>query len=456
MRILTNPRILNEEYYGTNNELKKAEIALEKLKVKINKVGNKLDIKTTEEYAVLKSALCKVFGFSDILLQAGLSYDFGIYTIPLYSSPLYGFRDDSKFITKNEYGICYKKEADVVIHLSVDCSVLREDTCNLTAKEFLAIILHEIGHNFFNMEKKTATVLLFMNIREMLVTIIASIGNPESYSKVVGSIFGRLFISKTTYRALSKFENWWLDSLKDWSMRGAFVSLKQAIQYAANETLGVLLVIVGLLLLPVIYVLAIPGVAVMSLFNLVTFGWMDTLYVGYDNEKFSDNFATTYGYGPDLSSALIKLASYTAKGRSKTLKEYVEKDPSGTRQFVMNLYALPLAMMSHALLDCHPTTEQRILNQTKLLKTELRKQDLSAATKKKILADINKMEDIENHYFNAMPGDNPFQIWRKEGSKKKMTYGGDIREVIRGESDEIDAKEWKQFEIAAINANKKK
>ena len=37
-----------------------------------------------------------------------------------------------------------------------------------------------------------------------------------------------------------------------------------------------------------------------------------------------------------------------------------------------------------------------------------------------------------------------------------MTYGGDIREVIRGEADEIDAKEWKQFEIAAINANKKK
>lgn len=454
MRILTNPRILNEEYYGTNNQLLIAEKAIAGLKEKINAKGTSVDVQATEEYAALKSALCKVFGFSDMLLNAGVNYDFGIYTIPMYRSPAFMFTNmgDSKFVSKNEYGICFTKEADVVVYVCVDLAVLDNKGCNMTPKELLAVLLHEIGHNFFSTDRKTTMILMFEYVRNVLITFAMNIEHPEVYPQIVGQALQPLFLSKTTYKWMSKFENWWLNLTKDTSIRKFFVGLKQSISLVKSEFTGIINVVNCLMNLPLMYMVAIPRMVVVSIFNLLTFGWLDTMYIGYDNEKFSDNFATTYGYGPDLASGLIKLDDYISKGGTKTLKNFVESDKSGVNQFIVNLYALPFAVMSHALLDCHPNTEQRVLNQTKLLRTELKKQDLSPSTKKKILADINKLEKIEKDYFNVTDGDNAFQKWRKEGSKKRISYGGDVREVVRGEAQVDVAKEWKQFERAALNA----
>lgn len=454
MRILTNPRILNEEYYGANNQLILAEKAIQKLKDKINAKGTAVDIEATEEYAILKSALCSVFGLSDMLLNAGVYYDFGIYTIPMYRSPAFMFTNmgDSKFVSKNKYGICFTKEADIVIYLCIDFAVLDEKGCNLSAKELLAVILHEIGHNFFSTDRKTTLILMFEYVRNVLTSFIMNMEHPEVYPQLLGQAMLPLFLSKTTYKWAAKIENWWLRLTKDSSIRKFFVGLQQAILFAKTEFFGTIGVINCLFNLPLVYLITIPRMVILSLFNLISFGWVDTLYVGYDNEKFSDNFATTYGYGPELSSGLIKLDDYMSKGATKTLKSFVESDESGATQFVINLYALPYAVLSHALLDCHPTTEQRVLNQTKLLKTELKKKNLSPATKKKILADIERMETIENTYFNVSNKDNLFQRWRKESSKNRVPYGGDIREEIRGEAQVDTAKEWKQFERANLNS----
>lgn len=454
MRLLTNPRILSEEYYGTNDQLLIAEKAIAGLKEKINAKGTTVDVEATEEYAVLKSALCKVFGFSDMILAAGVRYDFGIYTIPMYRSPAFMFTNmgDSKFVSKNEYGICFTKEADVVVFVCVDFAVLDKNGCNLSPKELLAVLLHEIGHNFFSTDRKTTMILMFEYVKNVLMSFVMNVEHPEVYPQLVGQALFPLFLSKTTYKWVAKLENWWLNLTKDMTSRKLFVGLRQSLSLVKTEFVGLINCVNCLMNLPLVYLLTIPRIVLMSIFNLLTFGWIDTMYIGYDNEKFSDNFATTYGYGPDLASGLIKLDDYLSKGGTKTLKSYVESDDSGVTQFVINLYALPIALMSHALLDCHPNTEQRVLNQTKLLRTELKKQKLSAATKKKILAEINRLEKIEKEYFNAGSGDNLFQRWRKEGSKRRKSYGGDIREVIRGESKEEAAKEWKQFEKASINA----
>ena len=132
-----------------------------------------------------------------------------------------------------------------------------------------------------------------------------------------------------------------------------------------------------------------------------------------------------------------------------------EEDSSGITQFAINLATLPTQILSHALTDCHPETEQRILNQIKMLKTELKSKDLKPATKKKILADLNRLEKVERTYFYASEEDNPFQKMRKAASRGQSKYGGDVRELIRGEATAEEAKQWDQFETALLNSKVK-
>lgn len=458
MRLLTNPRILNEEYYGTNNELKKAEMALERLKERIDKEEVAVDIPASEEYTVLKEALCKVFGFSDILLQAGLFYNDAIYTIPLCNSPSFIISNfkGGKYFTKNEYGICFTKEADMVTTIHLDFGVMAKEGANITGKEMLAIILHEIGHNFFSTNWKTSLLLYFSNIHTILTMIIANITHPDMYFMIFMFALQNIFVSnKFLVKMSSKFDTALTNATKDTILRKIFVTLLQFSLLLNAEFSMVYNVIMAIFLFPVHWLYRITSTVAISVFNLVTFGWLDTLYVGYDNEKFSDNFATTYGYGAELASGLAKITEYDRQGHSRTLRDMCEEDSSGITQFAINLATLPTQILSHALTDCHPETEQRILNQIKMLKTELKSKDLKPATKKKILADLNRLEKVERTYFYASEEDNPFQKMRKAASRGQSKYGGDVRELIRGEATTEEAKQWDQFETALLNSKVK-
>lgn len=458
MRLLTNPRILNEEYYGTNNELKKAEMALNKLKILIDEKGAKADIPATEEYTVLKEALCKVFGFHDLLINAGMFYNDAIFTIPIYLSPDFAINTmkDSSYITKNEYGICFSPDAAVVASINLDFAVMSNKGANLSGKEMLAIILHEVGHNFFSTDRKTTLLLMLNFVRGLFIDVIANINNPEAYPVLVQQLIQTLIrTNRFSNTIFAKISNAMLAITKDMWIRKIFISTTQFIRLAASEFLAVIPVIIGLFCFPTMWMIQYTNMAIISLFNLISFGWLDTLYVGYDNEKFSDNFASTYGYGPELASSLTKLEEYGSKGHSQTLRKIVESDKSGSLNFAACLYAIPLMTVSHMLLDCHPTTEQRLLGQIKMLKTELKKQNLKPSTKKMILADLNRLEKLEHEYFDASDRDNGYLQWRKQESRNRKAYGGDYREVIRGEFNKENAKEWNQFEIAAANAKTK-
>ena len=457
MRILTNPKILNEEYYGTNNHLKRIEMALDSIKRKIEVNEIMTDIEASEEYAVIKESLCKVFGFRDILLNAGMYYNLGIYTIPLYTSPSFMISNfkGGKYFTKNEYGICFTDDADMVIFLNLDFSVLAKEGANMSAREMLAIILHEIGHNFFSTDGKTTLILFFNRFRSIILMIIANLGNPDAYFDVFRFMVQNLLYSSKYYmKLMANVKGSVIDITRNMVLRKIFIALVQTFSLVSREIMTVYSTIILLFIFPMYWIGSLFNFTVISLANLITFGWVDTLYIGYDNEKFSDNFATTYGYGPEIASSLVKLEEFKHSKYSRTLRDMAEEDTSGLTYFAINLASLPASLLSHALLDCHPTTEQRVLNQTKMLKSELKKQNLKPETKKKILADIKKLEEVEARYFYASKDDNPYKLWRKAVSRGRMDYGGDIREVIRGENGE-DAKVWSQFEQAAKNIKTK-
>ena len=453
MRILTNPRILNEEYYGANNQLKRAEKALDSLKKKIDERDVLVNVFNTEEYEVLKEALCEVFGFSDILIGGGVTNITNAFTIPLYSSPEYlakNFKDGS-FMTKNDYGICFSKEADMVPFLYVDFGMLSNKGVGLTGGEMLAVILHEIGHNFFSTSTTTTLLVLSLQVRR-LILLYANRNYIKDFEKVflssliMPSLVANNKVHKIMADVVSKF-NKMTDHLP---FKDVVVGLYQSVSSANHEISILEYIIYGLKEISK-YFKYIDNYSKMVWYNFVTFGWLDNLWIGYDNEKFADNFASTYGYGGELASGMAKMEKFGAAATSRLLKKVVDIDKTGLSSFVINIYSIPFGLVGHALTDCHPDTEQRILGQIKLLKTELKKTNLKPETKKKIEADLEKLAKVEKEYFFASEGDNPFQKMRKNTSRIKREYGGDLREIIRGESSKEDAKVWKQFETITNN-----
>ena len=147
-------------------------------------------------------------------------------------------------------------------------------------------------------------------------------------------------------------------------------------------------------------------------------------------------------------SAFTKMTEFNDNYNfSISFKKFIDADKTGLTKFALNLVMTPSYFLTTALLDNHPTVEQRLLNQTKMLREELKKTNLKPATKQKIIEDLKRMDELEKKYFYpSTKGDNPIMKLKKKLRKYSKAYNGDIREIIRGVSKENEFDSWEQLE----------
>lgn len=103
------------------------------------------------------------------------------------------------------------------------------------------------------------------------------------------------------------------------------------------------------------------------------------------NEIIADKFAGIYGYGVELASAFQKMGDYVSRS-----KEWINKLPGGEK--VNRTWEEIYKDINE--FDCHPHTIQRINENIKLLKNELTLQDMDPKMKAVIIKQIKDMEDI--------------------------------------------------------------
>lgn len=104
------------------------------------------------------------------------------------------------------------------------------------------------------------------------------------------------------------------------------------------------------------------------------------------NEVIADKFAGIYGYGPDQATALLKL----------------EDSPSNSEKFVNKLGGFGRKaneeyndlMRDINDYDCHPNMIQRIYEEIKLLENEIAKEDVDPRMKKVIQDQLNQLKEI--------------------------------------------------------------
>lgn len=206
---------------------------------------------------------------------------------------------------------------------------------SLTAAEILAIILHEIGHNFY-----------VGPVREFgsQFLVFASIGD---LARAVNTQIAQIIFTEGT----GALDNIMPESLKRSTMMtmnsiGAILGPFVAVMGVLN-TIGSLIALASFL-----DKLLISTVVISTL----------TAILKYDSEKYSDAFATSYGYGTELSSALSKLKYVRIPAMANAKKKQDVAD------FVNWIIKLPIrVVMSIIHPDEHPNTPGRLRNDIKYM-----------------------------------------------------------------------------------------
>lgn len=115
--------------------------------------------------------------------------------------------------------------------------------------------------------------------------------------------------------------------------------------------------------------------------------------LGRQNEVIADKFAGIYGYGPEQASALYKMHNMQSNA-----SKYVDNISEAARK--TNLAFEDVIKESH-LYDCHPHYIQRALEELKLLKRELEKDSLDPKAKQSLLNNIAQLDAIIKEAIDA-------------------------------------------------------
>jgi len=330
--------VLNEVYISDTSVTSKIVKVFEKMsKIKISEEKEKTIKLVNELINVLKE-------FTNAnRVEIDLDAVGSCFTIP----PRYNKLPEYK-ITKK--GIRFTNNTNIYIYININPNLIFNKKINLTPREITAILLHEIGHNFSHS---------MVPIHDVLETI-------------------KLAIQKRNMETLrlSDEENKMKNNSDDDNILKK--NLQDILLNADNFVQNGKLVLSGIL---------------SSLSTVDRERYMD--------EKIADSFATMYGFGKDLSSALYKLNKFKFNIYNKKYS-HIDGIILGT-----------ISMSREILFDEHPQDITRLTNQINQLEYELsHNKGLSEKDKAQLKKDIRGIKMVISQYNTIRKSDKFSLPWK--------------------------------------------
>lgn len=246
---------------------------------------------------------------------------------------------------------------------------------NFTDAEITAIVLHEVGHNFQHtingMISGYSSAIFFLNFLSLCGGNVMALTNDSGIRAVICNACHNLGIDGAV------------------NLFSTLTGISKKISLEMRALAGVLTLGVGaaadtIFALALSFALNPIGMGVQVLMNPI----------GKGQENISDQFASDMGYGPELTSALMKMSLVPENSGSGVLKF------AGNNQFIGNvctLFGLPVEILL-SILDPHPKVPKRAVNVVRDLERELNKSDLSPAMKKEVRENINRTKEIIDRF----------------------------------------------------------
>lgn len=383
--MLFKPQTLHEVYFGKTPSIQKIENQLDKFRSKyIGSYVFNMSVNSDKDLLLLNRMFEDQFGFGCFTLNIINQPQINAFTMPIsHRFDVQGDHSKNLLVDKNSYK--FNKVFDYACLVCIYSGVIFND--NFTTPEVMAIILHEIGHNFYaSIRKKNGGLA---NLYSALYAVQIFL------DALRGQLDVDIFTNTNSWR--SSIDKMKRDLRENDNVLIALYDFAKQVQSIGNVIVGGAAQIIDVLTLGALNViLAIPSLfaQVINPFTYVV------LPISYADERLADNFPTMYGYGPDLASSMRKFEGVEAASASAITKA-VQKIPVVSH--IYNTMQLCGTVIMTAM-DPHPTGIARAKDQLDMLEYELKKTDLDPKMRKYIQADVETCKAEIEKYIDTSKG----------------------------------------------------
>lgn len=374
-----------EAFYGKTATLLEAEKVMAQMieAMHSNPLGDYTNSSLNEK---LCSLLEKQFGFRKVYIVWKRTANMAPNVFSLCSSDIC-FKGSTIVTVNKKKGYYDKTHSHVCLIVASSTMVSQLD---LSASEYMAILLHEIGHNFDYSPYMVLRVAMTMisqvtqqfknNDRSNYFRRMH--GLPEDHvTPIVNSaiqIGATTNPGKITIAEFNKFTEMIFDKL----------NLLKVLARAITNTVSIVAKGFEMFFSPIVS-LSLPVFILLSpLIHLTSTG-------ARKSEIFADSFAVSYGYAPDLSSALSKLEganllNYRASDpKAETGLIRIMKDIAMANRYVLSVFADASG---------HGSMDTRIKGQIDQIKTEIKSQGYPKEVQLELLKQLSETEKCYDSY----------------------------------------------------------
>lgn len=281
-----------------------------------------------------------------------------------------------------------------------------------TDREAFAIFLHEVGHNFQtlintgmnSLETVKSGLLIYGLLTEALIDQLSFLKD----------VFSLAVFNKNSMRQISSCYNSIAETEDGRSFLKYLGVIYGVIKGIKNISLNVLLIA----LRPIVGIMS--GLqSLLKLINPVSWIFNTSAYRG---EQMADKFASYYGFGEDLYSALAK---FDTNSLNTSISYYFNKIP-----LVSHFYqalCIPAQILSD-ITDCHPGNATRMKGIVDSLEHDLNDPRIDPKAKKLIKKDLDDIKQTEKEIFeNNQKINNPYLVKWWYNNFIYHVCGGDLK-----------------------------
>lgn len=366
---------LDEAFFG-KNPIQPIQKAMDKIYDLVMESPN-IVITNTSENKALENAIQKVFNFKSVSIEwSNSKIAPGYMTINAYTftpSNITKISDSVKYGTFLNGKEGFKDSGKSKIYITLDTALFTE--MGITSQEGVAMLLHEIGHNF---DLSIMTVLdAWLNVFTMLYEIIISIPKGTALKTILTKSSNELIalFGRGIQQKVFNLNAYIVDAIPPLAKVGAGLQ-----KFSIN-----LQRFFSKLLAPT----AVIGIPLLFLIMPFSYVFTGTKRAG---ERYADTFAATYGYSEELISALEKVNKYTIV------------DPKKDNTYVNVFGGLALTYREIlCMTDYHQSNQTRLVKVMDKLEKDL-KGVKDPNLKKDIQDELKRCRDLYNSIVN-MPDD---------------------------------------------------
>lgn len=341
----------------------------------------------------------EIFGFYSFQFTVDQNHFPNAYTFPISSKiDAWNYK---KCVKKTNKGIQFTPAARVNTMAVINSGLLFDS--KYTDREILAILLHEIGHNFSDSINNTLGI--FSNFKKVLL-IPNILTNP-------------IAVSNNLRQTATKYTDYMRENHQD------LVSAYNAVKlFIGTANYAIITINRGLSV--------IPNFALNNLYNTLNTIIQSVIknpaglimkvifsFFGKEDEYTSDSFVAMYGYGPDLASALIKIERHNIT----PVDEVFKSSAFGAMWFAF--FVESVDMINILFNNTHPATANRLLNVLNTLEKEYSKDYINPKLKKETKKEIDELRKIiDDEMHNRSFDGNKWRIlWNRFIYSSKQSKG---------------------------------